>query len=89
MHGNPFDKVNRAITNAIAAATDAAKAIPGIGAVVSGVSVLDKITKNADLKIHKMQNLVTENPKKISDVHILGRREGVQHDTKMSLFFMS
>ena len=27
--------------------------------------------------------------KKNSDVLILGRREGVQHDTKMSLFFMS
>ena len=59
MHGNPFDKVNRAITNGIAAATDAAKAIPGIGAVVSGVSVLDKITKNADLILSMVEtNLI-------------------------------
>jgi len=59
MHGNPFDKVNRAITNGIAAVTDAAKAIPGVGAVVSGVSVLDKITKNADLILSMVEtNLI-------------------------------
>ena len=58
-HGNPFDKINKAITNGIAAATDAAKAIPAVGAVVSAVSILDKVTKNADLILSMVEtNLI-------------------------------
>ena len=58
-YGNPFDKINKAITNGIAAVTDAAKAIPAVGAVVSAVSILDKITKNADLILSTVEtNLI-------------------------------
>lgn len=58
-YGNPFDKINKAITNGIAAVTDAAKAIPAVGAVVSGVSILDKVTKNADLILSMIEtNLI-------------------------------
>ena len=58
-YGNPFDKINKAITNGIAAATDVAKAIPAVGAVVSSVSILDKVTKNADLILSMVEtNLV-------------------------------
>ena len=58
-YGNPFDKINKSITNTIAAATDVAKAIPGVGAVISGVSVLDKTTQNADLILSMIEtNLV-------------------------------
>jgi len=59
IHGNPFDKVNRAITNAIGIVIDTARAIPGAAQVLAPIALLDKITQNADLILSMVEtNLI-------------------------------
>ena len=56
---NPIQQMNNAISDGIRAALDVAKAIPGVGAAVSAVSLLDKITKNADRMLSILETNVT------------------------------
>ena len=56
---NPMQQMNNAISDSIRAALDVAKAIPGVGAAVSAVSLLDKITKNADRMLSILETNVT------------------------------
>ncbi len=56
---NPMQQMNNAISDSIRAALDVAKAMPGVGAAVSAVSLLDKITKNADRMLSILETNVT------------------------------
>jgi len=47
--GDPFEKINETITNVITGIVDSAKVIPGVAQVLAPISILDKVTKNADL----------------------------------------
>ena len=59
-YGNPFDKINKAITNAINIGIETVKmAIPGAAQIIAPLNILNDITKNADLILSMIEaNLV-------------------------------
>lgn len=46
-HGNPFDKINKTISNVIAMGFDAIGTAPGLNFIVGPIKILDKVTKTS------------------------------------------
>lgn len=55
---NPIQEINNTISDSIRSLMDVGKAIPGVGAVVSIISILDKLTKNVDRVLNIFETII-------------------------------
>jgi len=55
---NPIQEINNTISDSIRSLMDVGKAIPGVGAIVSIIAILDKVTKNVDRVLNIFETII-------------------------------